>query len=240
MELDKLKELNQGRQVDRFTIKSRTGTSTLSNSYLACDQHSKDFLLTEYCPHSIVERDELGMLVLTDSQNSDSFKQGIKRFESTANILAGINNPNIPRITDLVFANNTAYLVEEFEEAFELAEVLSHSSVLEYEDIKNIIFPLLDAFRVLHKNDCLHLNVNKQSIKIRKDGSPILCNIGSLYANHKTGEGVKALARDNYTPIEFYSDDPEFIGPWSDAYSIAAVLYVMYMWRKTTDCTGAL
>jgi serine/threonine protein kinase len=225
-------ELTQGHKVGEYTIQSCLSKSEISITYKATDKNSTPVVIKEFYPTSMVARGDIGMLNLTDARNSDRFTRSLERFKENGRVLSELDNTAIIKIVSVLTANNTAYLIMDFEDAFSLAEVLSHSSILEYQDIKNIIFPILEGLRILHKKDILHLSISTDNILIRKDGSPVICGFGSFYADIKTGGSLSTVTNQDYAPAEFFSNKPELIGYWSDIYTLGAILYQCITGKK--------
>ena len=70
-------------------------------------------------------------------------------------------------------------------------------------------------------------NVTPDNIVVLQDGTPLLFAFGAgrLAAPSTTGD-VKPELNPGFAPIEQYADDPTMVeGPWTDIYSVAAVLH---------------
>ena len=51
-----------------------------------------------------------------------------------------------------------------------LSDIFKQTEVIDFEDIKSIIFPILEGLKLLHKKNILHLSINPDHILIRTDG----------------------------------------------------------------------
>ena len=85
--------------------------------------------------------------------------------------------------------------------------------------------PLLDGLRAVHEAGFLHRDIKPSNIFIRDNNSPLLIDFGA--ARLATGGATQAMTSiltPGYAPLEQYSPDGNQ-GPWTDIYSLAAVMY---------------
>ncbi len=106
-----------------------------------------------------------------------------------------------------------------------LSDIFKQTEVMDFEDIKSIIFPILEGLKLLHKKNILHLSINPDHILIRTDGVPGLTGLGSFYSNFDAKIDMREIINFEYAPVEQLTKQEKLIGPWSDIYSLGAVLY---------------
>ncbi|MGH2577923.1 MAG: serine/threonine protein kinase, partial [Actinomycetota bacterium] len=136
------------------------------------------------------------------------------------------DHPHIVRLVDLFEANNTAYLVMEYEEGENLQSILARRATLSEHEILRILFPLLDALEALHDQQFAHRDVKPSNIFIRQNGSPVLLDFGSArQIAPAEAHPLTNLVSPGFAPIEQYSSSPEKQGPWTDIYALGATLY---------------
>lgn len=219
------RELAPGQGIDAYVIDAVLASTDTSITYKASDPDLKPVVLKELNPVSLVSRNEAGQLIPNSTESEQVFEQRKKQFVSVGTVLSEIDNKSIVKVNGLISANNTSYLLMDFEDGFSLQEVLAQTSALEYEDIKNIIFPLLGALKTLHARNLLHLAISSNNVLIRKDGSPLFIGMRCLYESNASSELAAPPIDDEYAPIEQFSSDKTLLGQCSDIYSLAAVLY---------------
>ncbi|MCB1639978.1 MAG: hypothetical protein KDI15_14145, partial [Thiothrix sp.] len=87
---------------------------------------------------------------------------------------------------------------------------------------------LLAGLSVVHADNVLHRDIKPENIYVTTYGVPILIDFGA--ARQQVGGkslDVTSIITPGYAPIEQYSTDAKYQGPWSDIYSMAACVYHM-------------
>ncbi len=83
-----------------------------------------------------------------------------------------------------------------------------------------LLQPLGDALDALHKLGWVHLDIKPQNILISGDGRSVLADFGIA---QRQGTQTRACTPTYASPEQAAGDQP--VGPWSDIYSLGAVLY---------------
>ena len=83
-----------------------------------------------------------------------------------------------------------------------------------------LLQPLGDALDALHKLGWVHLDIKPQNILISSDGRSVLADFGIA---QRQGTQTHACTPTYASPEQAAGDQP--VGPWSDIYSLGAVLY---------------
>lgn len=94
--------------------------------------------------------------------------------------------------------------------------------------LRKLLWSVLDALRVLHDGNTLHRDISPDNIFLQDNGPPVLLDLGAArHAINDQDRKHTAVLKVNYAPIEQYSDGDEELrqGPWSDLYSLAAVMH---------------
>ena len=115
------------------------------------------------------------------SQGSEKdYTWGLERFVEEAQTLAKFDHPNIVRVYRTFKANNTAYMVLQWEEGQNLkAWLKALGRAPRQKELDGIVAPLLDALEKIHKADILHRDIAPDNIIIRKSGEPVLIDLGA-------------------------------------------------------------
>ena len=219
--------LPQGAELLWYRIQEVLGQGTFGTTYLAEDLNDGRIVaIKEYLPPQVARRgEEQGLQPLSDVL-FDDYAAGLGRFIAEAENLYRFDHPHIVRLVDLFEANNTAYLVMDYEEGENLQSILARRATLSEHEILRILFPLLDALEALHDQQFAHRDVKPSNIFIRQNGSPVLLDFGSArQIAPAEAHPLTNLVSPGFAPIEQYSSSPEKQGPWTDIYALGATLY---------------
>jgi len=217
--------LSAGYSIGRFTIKEQLSLSDVAISYRAVDDSSSQFVIKEYFPKQLSHRDPSGKIIPNNDIDAKEFIDGQQQFNETGKCLAEIDHKNIVKVIDVIAQAGTSYFVMEYREGATLAEILEQSPILESDDIKLFLFPILEGLKELHKKNIFHLAIRPESIFISSDGNHQLIGFGSIYKRLSKGGASVFISNHGYAPIEQYTAHEELIGPWTDIYAIGALLF---------------
>lgn len=177
--------------------------------------------------------------------HQEAFQYGLTRFLDEARNLARFRHPNIVQVLNFFEEHGSAYMVMTYEEGYAMSNALKLKRTLPEDNLLKIVLPLLDGLKVLHSAGFTHRDIKPDNIYIRnQDGSPVLLDFGS--ARQTTGDHTKSLTTmltPGYAPFEQYYTSSKKQGPWTDIYSMAAVLYRSVTGRlpvNATDRSSAL
>lgn len=229
--------------VGDYRIDRVLGAGGFGITYLA-DEIALDRRVTikEYFPSDFAARSD-GIDALPKSQDcSSDYKWGLDRFMEEAQTLARFDHPNIVRVYRYFLANNTGYMVLNFEEGQSLKSWLKGlKRAPRQQELDAILEDLLDALEVIHMSDFLHRDIAPDNIIIRRDGQPVLIDFGSargeIAANSKT---VSALVKPGYSPYEQYAETSRQQGPWTDIYALGATLYHAVTGKRPPDAPSRM
>ena len=223
-----------GFALNEYRIESTLGIGGFGLTYLAVDGNlDLKVAIKEYMPGDIaIRHDDHSIKVKSDSAH-ETFNWGRARFLDESRTLASFRHPNIVRVMRFFEANQTAYMVMEFVAGKPLSDWSVSRRPLSQAAVMAIILPLLDGLEVVHAAGYLHRDIKPANIFIRDDGSPVLIDFGSARASGGSSD-LTAIVTPGYAPLEQYHAQGNQ-GPWSDIYSIGAVLYWMVCGRKPVD-----
>lgn len=151
---------------------------------------------------------------------------GIKRFFNEGSALARINHQNVVHVTNLFRANNTVYMVMDFEVGRDMRWYIKRKNGGLSEKFLRTVFPeVLSGMKELHKNHILHLDIKPANILLRSGGHPLLIDFGAVkHMKGLTNLEVKGhTLTQGFAPLEQHNHGN--IGPWSDIYAIGATMY---------------
>ncbi|MBY5918468.1 protein kinase [Rhizobium leguminosarum] len=209
-----------------YRLERVLGAGGFGITYLAYDGNLKHhFAIKEYFPFDLTSRQDKTVQPLPEAD--EAYEQGLRDFILEAQTLARFHHPNIVGVARIFEANNTAYMVLNYEHGESLKERLRDSnSRMDQAEIDQIASRLLDAMERMHADGTLHRDIAPDNIYIRDDGSPVLLDFGAAkQAVHARSRSVSAIVKPGYSPQEQYSSQTDRQGPWTDIYSLGATLY---------------
>jgi serine/threonine protein kinase len=224
--------------VGDFRVERVLGAGGFGITYLADEPAlARKVTIKEYFPNDFATRDKDHSAVPRSKGTVDDYDWGLERFLEEAQTLARFDHRNIVRVHRYFRANNTGYIVLNFEEGQSLKSWLTAlKRAPRQNELDCIIEPLLDALAIIHAADFLHRDIAPDNIIIREDNSPVLIDFGSARGElaHHT-RTVSALVKPGYSPYEQYSETSKQQGPWTDIYALAATLYHAITGKRPAD-----
>ena len=218
--------LPPGFQLDEYRIEHQLSLGGFSIVYLATNAAQQQVAIKEYLPNSLALRGEGEIKPLISEDHMPSFRYGMKCFFEEGRALARLSHPNVIRVLNFFRANDTVYMVMEYEEGRTLQEFIQKNRTMITENfIRNVFTKLLNGLREVHSHKLLHLDLKPSNIYMRNDYTPVLIDFG---AARQTLASDTPMLKPMYTPgfasPEHYSQR-ELLGPWSDIYSVGAAMY---------------
>ena len=218
-----------GARLSEFEILSLLGVGGFGMVYRAYD-HSlhRTVAIKEYMPSALAGR-SAGQTISTRSTNDQtSLVTGLRSFVNEARLLAQFEHPSLVKVYRFWEANNTAYMVMPLYSGltFRQARALMQKPPTEAW-LRTVLWSILGALKYLHENNIVHRDVSPDNIFLQDIGPPVLLDLGAARravtdATHKH----TAILKVNYAPIEQYAGaDDMRQGPWTDLYSVAAVMH---------------
>lgn len=232
-----LSALKPGYKIHWYEVNEILGQGGFGITYLAQDLNlNHEVAIKEYYPVELATRDEKGDVQPVSQKTHDNYYWGLERFIDEARTLGQFKHPNIVRVRNVFEANNTAYMVMDYELGESLQEILSRRKTLGEEDIKSVICPLLDGIKHVHAAGFIHRDIKPANIFIRVDGEPVLLDFGSARQSlEQSRKSLTSIFSRGYAPIEQYNTGEDLQGPWTDIYSLGATLYRAIVGVPPTD-----
>lgn len=218
--------LPPGFQLDEYCIERQLSLGGFSIVYLASDSAGTSVAIKEYLPNSLALRGDGGIKPIITADHIPAFRYGMKCFFEEGRALARLSHPNVVRVLNFFRANDTVYMVMEYEHGRTLQEFIQKNRPGITENfIRNVFTKLLNGLREVHSHKLLHLDLKPSNIYMRNDYTPVLIDFG---AARQTLALDTPMLKPMYTPgfasPEHYSQR-ELLGPWSDIYSVGASMY---------------
>ena len=167
---------------------------------------------------------------------AESRRQAQEQFYREASVLARLDHPNLPKVSDYFSEEDTDYLVMDYVPGRDLKDIMDEARragrFLEEADVLNWASQLCDALSHLHHQDppIVHRDIKPANIKLTPDGRIKLVDFGLVKVlapedDYRTITVLQGRGTAAYTPLEQYGGDAGHTDVRSDIYSFAATLY---------------
>jgi serine/threonine protein kinase len=163
------------------------------------------------------------------------------QFEREARLMARLNHPALPRVSDYFTEGNRAFLVMQLVDGHDLAEVLAqHPGPLPERVVIAWADQLLDALIYLHSHDrqVVHRDIKPHNLKVAEGGRIMLLDFGlaksqgEKHDDKESGQSIFGYS-PRYAPLEQIQD--RGTTPQSDIYALGATLYHLLTGVKPPD-----
>jgi serine/threonine protein kinase len=172
---------------------------------------------------------------LPPAMSEEAIAQARAQFHREANILAQLDHPNLPRVSDFFSVEGRDYLVMDYVPGPDLLQVvrearrkgrfLPEAEVLRWAD------QLCAALSYMHRQDppVLHRDVKPANVKLTPEGDVKLVDLGLVKPMDpqevSTFTGLRGVGSVPYTPLEQYGEIADHTDVRSDLYSLGATFY---------------
>ncbi|MCD6425066.1 MAG: serine/threonine protein kinase [Anaerolineales bacterium] len=207
---------------DRYKIKEIIGQGGMGSVFLADDSR----LAGRLCALKAVHYEQ--------NLPEDVIKQTRKQFKREATVLAMLDHPNLPKVSDFFSDENIDYLVMDYVPGKDLRTLMQEEKKKEKFLTERVVLnwasQIADALIYLHSQTpvILHRDIKPSNIKLTPNGIIKLVDFGLvklLVSGEKTITVVHGHGSAYYTPLEQYGGDTGHTDPRSDVYSFGSTLY---------------
>lgn len=207
---------------NRYKILERIGQGGMGNIYLADDIR----LQGRQCALKEVEYDRKTPQKL--------IKEAREQFFREATVLARLDHPNLPKVSDYFSIGLKDYLVMDFVPGDDLRTIMmtsrQNNKFLAEKDIIKWAEQLIDALSFLHHQNppLVHRDIKPGNLKLTPSGLLKLVDFGLvkiLAPDEATVTVIQGRGTALYTPLEQYGDDGQHTDSRSDIYSFGATFY---------------
>jgi serine/threonine protein kinase len=173
--------------------------------------------------------------VVSDPNASESaLIQSQEQFYREASILARLDHPNLPKVSDYFSEAGTEILVMDYVPGDDLKTIMdkarANNKLLNVSEVLRWTVQILDALAYLHAQDMpvVHRDIKPSNIKLTPSGVIKLVDFGLaklLSAEERTITVVQGRGSIYYTPLEQYGGDTGHTDVRTDIYAVSATLY---------------
>jgi eukaryotic-like serine/threonine-protein kinase len=207
---------------ERYQITRIIGQGGMGSIYLADDM----ILKGRQCALKEVDHDL--------SLPPELLREARDQFLREATVLARLDHPNLPKVSDFFSIENRDYLVMDYVPGKDLrtlmVEARQSSNFLPEGEVLNWANQLADALIYLHTQDppIVHRDLKPSNLKLTPSGLLKLVDFGLVKLLAKGEVTITILQGQGtaiYTPLEQYGGDSGHTDIRSDIYSFGATLY---------------
>jgi serine/threonine protein kinase len=207
---------------DRYKITAYVGQGGMGSIYQADDLRLEGRL----CAIKQVENDT--------SLTPDTQQQARDQFYREASILARLDHPNLPKVSDFFAIDDHDYLVMDFVPGRDLRDVMNDAKqngrFLDESEVLAWADQLANALEYLHQqaSSIVHRDIKPSNLKITPSGLIKLVDFGLvklLVPDERTVTVIQGLGTAYYTPLEQYGGDSGHTDARTDIYAFGATLY---------------
>jgi len=206
----------------RYKIIGTIGQGGMGCIYLADDTR----LEGRQCALKEVEHDR--------SLPPELMQEARDQFFREATILARLDHPNLPKVSDFFSTGVRDYLVMDFVPGNDLRSILIEARqkghCLQEVEVLNWAAQLADALEYLHSQEppIIHRDIKPSNLKVTPSGMLKLVDFGLVKVMAPDEVTITVLQGQGtalYTPIEQYGGDSTHTDARSDIYAFGATIY---------------
>jgi eukaryotic-like serine/threonine-protein kinase len=207
---------------ERYQIKKIIGQGGMGSIYLADDLR----LAGRQCALKEIEHDQ--------SLSSELLRETRDQFQREATVLARLDHPNLPKVSDFFSTIGRDYLVMDFVPGKDLRMLISEAkqkgTFIPEEDCLGWASQIADGLSYLHSQNppILHRDIKPSNLKLTPTGLVKLVDFGLvkiLASEEVTITILQGRGTALYTPLEQYGGDSGHTDARSDIYAFGATLY---------------
>jgi len=166
--------------------------------------------------------------------SEETLKQAREQFFREATILARLDHPNLPKVSDFFSSDGRDFLVMDYIPGKDLralmVEARQKGEFLPEREVLSWASQLCDALKYLHSLDppVLHRDIKPSNIKVTPNGLIKLVDFGLvklMAPDELTVTILQGRGTALYTPLEQYGGDSGHTDVQSDIYAFGASLY---------------
>jgi serine/threonine-protein kinase len=207
---------------NRYHIHDRIGQGGMGNIYLADDQRLEGRL----CALKEVEHDR--------NLPDNVLEEAREQFLREATVLARLDHPNLPKVSDFFTYERRDYLVMDYIPGKDLRTIMlearQQKRFLPETEVLGWINQLADALSYLHSQvpPIVHRDIKPSNLKITPNGLLKLVDFGLVKVmapEEVTITVIQGQGTALYTPLEQYGGDGTHTDVRTDIYAFGATLY---------------
>jgi serine/threonine-protein kinase len=207
---------------DRYAIRQIIGRGGMGSIYLAEDNRlpGRICAIKEVNPEPELPQETLD--------------QSREQFYREASVLARLDHPNLPKVSDFFSEGERDYLVMDYVPGDDLKTLMDRARragrFLPQSDVVRWATQLANALEYMHSQDppVIHRDIKPSNLKLTPSGLLKLVDFGlvkQMAPGELTVTVIQGRGTAQYTPLEQYGGDTGHTDPRTDIYAFGATLY---------------
>ncbi|MEA3346453.1 MAG: serine/threonine-protein kinase [Chloroflexota bacterium] len=174
-------------------------------------------------------------VVLQPAFDDSTQAQARAQFHREASVLARLDHPNLPKVSDYFSEEGRDYLVMDYVPGEDLRKLMRQAQeegrFLDERQVLTWAEQICDALEYLHSQDppVLHRDIKPANVKLTPEGRIKLVDFGLVKILEPDASRTVTILQGRgtvqYTPLEQYGGDMGHTDVRSDIYSLGATLY---------------
>lgn len=169
-----------------------------------------------------------------DTSASPEFQaQAREQFIAEARVLALLDHPSLPKVSDYFIENGREYLVMDYVEGEDLESALQRArQPLPEESVLLWADQVLDALSYLHNQrprPIIHRDIKPANLRVNLQGKAKLVDFGLVKLldpnNPKTKAELRGIGTPAYAPLEQFASSEDHTDARSDIYALGSTMY---------------
>jgi serine/threonine protein kinase len=237
--------LPPGTQTDRYRLFEAVSEDDLGIVYRALDLKLQcQVAVKEYLPRLIASRGDSGSVEPRGAAIVETFQAGVRDFAEDAKALRALQIRSVVRVLRVWLANGTAYRAMPWIAGTTLAsrllaERVARGSALSpsRSTVDSVAVPLLQSVQAIHQRGRLHGRLSPSNVYITTESAIVLFGFRAKPPSTEEASWSESdTAALACRPIELASlqasaPGVDVPGPWSDIYSVGALMHLMVTGR---------
>ena len=213
----------------RYKIIRSLGGGGFSAAYLVYDTELEVNAAVKECfPFRLAARGADGEEVTVQEEKQDEFARLKADFQKEAGFIYGMyDQPGVCAVKDFFTENNTVYIVEEFLPGGTLKEYLKKQpgGRITAEECLEMMRPVMSGIAMLHERGAVHGDISPDNLLFDGQGQLKLIDYGSVYDQEDRQDTNRTFKPCYAAPEQYLEKGRSLTGPWTDLYSLCAVIY---------------
>ncbi|MCB0517063.1 MAG: SUMF1/EgtB/PvdO family nonheme iron enzyme [Bacteroidetes bacterium] len=158
------------------------------------------------------------------------------RFIQEAQIMVGLDHPNIRKVFDIGELHDQPAIIMEYLDGHSLSELLHAQKKFDSEELKAYFTQCCDALRYTHSRNIIHRDIKPSNIFLTKDGQIKIVDFG--IAKVKEGKGHTNTGQTLGTVVYMSPEqvkDPKRLNYKTDNYSLAVTFFHLLTGKAPYD-----
>lgn len=211
---------------NRYIVGKVLDNRSDSARYIGYDQkRKKTVTIREFLPKDLFTRSENSAVVTVKKENGKKFNALKQQFMQVGNKVKEISDCDCIVKVEAVFQdNNTAYIVNEYEDVIPFGEYVQRSGGrLEWEVARPLIKPLLDGLVTISEKGIAHLAICPANLVVTADGKIKLTGF-AIEGIRKVGGDLPPQLFSGCSALEQYEEGTK-LDSVTDIYGFCATLF---------------